>query len=146
MVLVGIRAQESDSRAAYPIAAQMDKGKIHKFVVRPLLHWTREQEKSYLLEKGIKWCSLYDKGFRRLGCVLCPMAGAEEKRLQAAYWPKMALAWQHSFERLYQNRIESGSESIKRWKSAKEMFDWYINETEKIPDEQIRMVFGEEIQ
>jgi len=143
VVLLGIRREESPSRSAYPVAQQWDKGKIHKFVVRPILDWTREEEKAYLRSKGIKWCSLYDKGFHRLGCVLCPMAGVEEKRLQAAYWPRMALAWERSFERLYQNRLLTGSKSIKPWESAKEMFDWYINETEKIPDEQLRMVFEE---
>ncbi len=140
-VLLGIRAQESNSRSKYPIAGQWDKGDIHKFVVRPLLHWTRNQERKYLRDKGIEWCDLYNKGFQRLGCILCPMASPEEKRLQSSYWPKIALAWEHSFERLYNNRVSSGNDSVKRWNSAHEMFNWYINETEKIPDEQLRMIF-----
>ena len=52
-----------------------------------------------------------------------------------------ALAWQHSFDRLYANRIASGGESVERWQSAKEMFNWYINEDKRIPKEQLR--FGE---
>ena len=71
------------------------------------------------------------------------MATTQEKRLESAYWPKIALAWQHSFERLYANRVASGNEAIKKWKSAKEMFDWYIDDPDDIPDEQLRMLFCE---
>ena len=145
VVVTGVRWAESSARKRNRrLVDTLTKSRMldqPKVCVNPIIDWTTGQVWDYLRSRGKKWCSLYDEGFKRLGCVLCPMCTSKEKRREEQRWPKIALAWEHAFERLYARRISQEKKSVKRWKNAHEMYRWYIDEPETIPAEQACFAF-----
>jgi phosphoadenosine phosphosulfate reductase len=144
IVLTGVRWEESSGRRKRRLVDHLAKSRTvpePKVCVNPIIDWEVGDVWSYLRSRNIEHCSLYDTGFKRLGCVLCPMATATEKRLQSLFWPKVSDAWLASFQRLYDRRVAEGNDSVKRWNSAKAMFYWYINEPDSIPKEQYCFAF-----
>ena len=135
VVVLGVRWEESVARKRHTYT-EIWAGKQ---CVNPILNWTSGEVFSFLISRRINTCSLYQDGFKRLGCVLCPMLTPKEKRLQIQRWPQIALSWQRAFARLYSDRKANDIPSVERWHSGKEMFDWYVNEPGKIPTEQSEM-------
>ena len=87
IAVVGVRAEESPRRAAtWRVFGQK---KDRTFYVCPILDWTAEEVWEFLNERGIPHCSLYDEGYRRIGCVCCPLSPASMRR-DALRWPKTA--------------------------------------------------------
>lgn len=85
--LVGVRAQESPARRA---SWRMFGQKPDKtWYLCPVFDWTADDVWAYLNSRGIPHCSLYDEGFKRVGCVCCPLA-ATRKRRDWERWPKTA--------------------------------------------------------
>lgn len=85
-VVLGIRAEESKRRAAYQMVQHCtrDGGKT---LVMPILDWTEDDVWSYTHARELPYCSLYDEGWRRLGCAMCPMTS--HQRREAERWPKL---------------------------------------------------------
>lgn len=75
VVLVGVRAEESVKRSGYKMVGFCQD--THKKIVRPLLDWKWNDVWSFLAERGLPHCELYDPPyhFKRIGCVGCPMQG-----------------------------------------------------------------------
>ena len=71
LVLDGARMRESDNRAKTP---REGENPLVPGVARglPLYYWPRMAVQLYLYEKGIPLNPLYDKGFTRIGCIICP--------------------------------------------------------------------------
>jgi phosphoadenosine phosphosulfate reductase len=45
-----------------------------KRILNPIVDWNDSDVWEFIREYQIKYCSLYDEGFKRLGCIGCPMA------------------------------------------------------------------------
>lgn len=153
-VLTGLRAEESPNRRHYGIVERRGKSRLMpepKVLINPIIDWTTADVWAYLKSLGVDYCSIYDEGatgrykgdgiFRRVGCVLCPMETEWQKNIDLQRWPKISAAWRASFQRLYDNRKRDGVKSIEKWKSADEMFWWYVNEPETVPAEQYCFAF-----
>ena len=87
IAVVGVRAEESARRAKNwrEFGYKQDKTAY----VCPIIDWTSEDVWEYLAHKGVPHCSLYDEGYKRIGCVCCPLAPKSSQR-DAARWPKTA--------------------------------------------------------
>ena len=59
-------------------------------------------------EDLLKLIDLYDEGFKRLGCVLCPFA--RNTKQEIARFPKIANLWLLACNRLVEYRLTSGRE------------------------------------
>lgn len=53
--------------------------KNHTTTLNPIIDWTDNDVWNFIRGEDIPYCELYDCGFSRLGCVLCPMAGRRER-------------------------------------------------------------------
>ena len=51
----------------------------HKITVNPIVEWTEADVWEFIKAENVPYCELYDCGFKRLGCVGCPMASQEER-------------------------------------------------------------------
>ena len=71
-VVTGIRWQESPRRASRRMFEVCRTDKTRYFL-HPIIDWTSADVWDYIKTNSIPYCSLYDEGFKRLGCVLCPM-------------------------------------------------------------------------
>ena len=73
MAYDGIRAEESDSRASYPI---ISNGRKHstQYNCSPLKQWNTTEIFQYIFSRDLPLNDLYRYGSYRVGCKLCPMA------------------------------------------------------------------------
>jgi phosphoadenosine phosphosulfate reductase len=88
--VLGIRAEESVRRAAMPRLEINGKRKIRK-IFKPIFHWLEWHIWDFIEERNLVYSSLYDEGFERIGCVVCPyiMHGNLLKlKRNKARWPQ----------------------------------------------------------
>ena len=63
-------------------------------LISPIIHWT-EQDVWEFLNKvmEVPHCSLYDEGWRRLGCIGCPMSSTKQKQIENFRYPHVKRNW-----------------------------------------------------
>lgn len=66
-LIIGVRSDEHPQRAASSWHWEVD-GHVR---IAPLLEWSEVDVWTYHVWAQIPWCSLYDQGYRSLGCVPC---------------------------------------------------------------------------
>lgn len=87
IAVIGVRAAESPRRAAnWRTFGRKQDG---SFYVCPIFDWSDADVWEYLNGKGLPHCSLYDEGYKRIGCVCCPLSTSSMRR-DAKRWPKTA--------------------------------------------------------
>jgi len=79
LVVVGDRDSESEARSRRPPVRE-EEGRI---VVAPLKQWSSAHVQLFLLSRGIPLNSLYELGFYRLGCYICPALRSWEVYIMA---------------------------------------------------------------
>jgi len=104
--------------------------------VNPIIDWSDSEVWEFIRHEKVPYCSLYDEGWKRLGCILCPKGGYPKE--EAKRWPKIAKAYINTFDRLLELRAKIGK--TQRFESGQELFDWWIkrNTKKRPPDEQMR--------
>lgn len=119
LTLTGVRKAESPkrkSRAKYE-SCQADKG-VNFF--HPIINWSDEQVWDFIQAEHIPYCSLYDEGFTRIGCVGCPLASTAKILAEFKRWPNFERAYLWAFEKMLEGRV------FKKWKTKYDVMDWYL--------------------
>ena len=80
---------------------------------------------------GIETNPLYQMGFKRVGCIGCPMASYKEKMMEFEMFPTFKRAYIRAFDKMVKNLKEKRkTEGAKRkkidWNNGQEVFDWWI--------------------
>lgn len=140
-VLTGIRWQESNRRSKRSSVERSYTDRTKTFV-NAIIEWSDDDVWEFIKTNKMPYCSLYDEGWKRIGCLLCPMAGTR-RRMEAERYPKFVKVFVLAFENLYQRRKTQGNPSVDRWASGKEMFEWWINEDRKPMDDPDQCVLFE---
>ena len=78
--------------------------KNHTTLINPIIDWTTEDVWEFLKEYEVPYCSLYDEGFKRLGCIGCPMGSKAQRLKEFERWPKYYNLYMIAFEKMIQNR------------------------------------------
>jgi phosphoadenosine phosphosulfate reductase len=104
--IVGIRKEESFKRSKRDQIEYWNKNKW--FMYKPIFYWM-EWEIWYHIEKyDLPYCVLYDDGFDRIGCVVCPnlchIKTSKKDQMHRDRWPKMYRAFERAMEQLYEDR------------------------------------------
>lgn len=122
IVVTGIRWAESPRRKLRRMFEVCRTDGTKRFL-HPIIDWSTAEVWQFIRENNIPYCSLYDEGFKRLGCVLCPMETARQTQIELIRFPKLAMAWKRACERYF----NKGGEGTKRWDSAEEMWQWWLS-------------------
>ena len=75
-----------------------------KRVVNPIVDWTTRDVLDFCSENKVSLCTLYANGWRRIGCVGCPMAGTSMRYNQFAQYPTYKKAYIAAFDRMIEER------------------------------------------
>lgn len=93
--ILGIRVDESNKRARnYPNCVSTRPGKRHE--IYPIRLWTDENVWRFIRQRNLPYCSLYDEGFERLGCVGCPLTSPKARRREFDRWPRFEQMWREA--------------------------------------------------
>lgn len=122
-MITGIRWQESKQRSNQKMINYF-RGKL---MIRPIVDWTDTEVWSYIIENNIPYCSLYDKGWDRLGCIGCPLGSNQKKELES--YPNFKKLYIRSFERMIEYR--KSKNMICEWKTGEDVYRWWIGDCKK---------------
>ena len=135
--ILGIRAAESPRRAKRwkEFTRWAPSSSAASWCINPILRWTDADVWQFIRDTGLPYCRLYDEGFRRLGCIGCPMGGHKQIRREFERWPAYERAWRRAFHRLWDRRRDSvvtrGKRKGQQWPgfptitTADELFEWW---------------------
>jgi phosphoadenosine phosphosulfate reductase len=127
VLLLGLRWEESAARAKRKMVQHCTMaGKGSKLYVSPIIDWTKEQVWGFLGDRP--HCELYDQGWERIGCLMCPFAPDRKRMIEARTFPRYTEAYIKAFEKLH----ATGRDSMKRWANGRDMFWWWLG----APDEE----------
>lgn len=115
--LNGIRAEESSKRKA--------RGQFNQFKeylhIAPLFYWREGEIWDYIEENKLPYCKLYDEGFSRVGCTICPCRSGLEFRLSLERWPKFFRLFDKCVDLRLQRRPN------KRFGSKEAVLEWWYD-------------------
>ncbi len=122
MILTGLRwAESARRRKRHGTITQYKRKSVSKTLVNPIVAWSDSDVWACIHGNSIPYCGLYDEGWKRLGCVLCPMVRDTER--QIAKWPKIAAQYRRAFHKLYDRHPKlKGS-----WSSADVLFEAWLD-------------------
>lgn len=102
-----------------------------KKMVNPIVDWNDADIWEFIKAENIPYCGLYDCGFKRLGCIGCPMAG-KHRKVEFEYWPKYKNLYLNAFAKMQEARISSGNHPFLSDKldnpTPQAVFDWWMEE------------------
>lgn len=133
LVLTGVRWEESSRRKTRRLFEACYRN-ARKHYLHPLIDWTESDVWEYIRREKLAYCTLYDEGFKRIGCVGCPMARREGQLAEFARWPGFKRAYILAFEKMIAKNKADGK--VQEWKTGQEVFDWWIaNSVKGDPDQ-----------
>lgn len=108
-----------------------------KTVVNPIIEWTDEDVWEFIRAENIPYCGLYDCGYKRLGCIGCPMAQTKGRERDFLRYPKYKKAYLRAFDKMLQLRKERNmrDESRPVWRAggtdysnptAMDVYNWWM--------------------
>ena len=146
VTLTGIRKEESARRAKRGEVSTKIKGKRaeqtfdqwseheesmvacvkgkDKIIVSPIIRWTERDVWQFLNEVvKVPHCKLYDEGYHRIGCILCPMANRKYKVRDMQRFPHVKKKWIDTIQWLIDNGYLNHN-----FTDAETGFKWWISE------------------
>ena len=122
---MGVRAEESSKRkSGFQIELHR---RTKQTLYKPIFYWLEWEIWNHIEKNNLPYPSLYDEGFNRIGCVVCPMICTNTMRKIEAHkkrFPKHYLA----FEKAARKVFEAGRPIGQPWREStfEEFLDnWY---------------------
>jgi len=113
-----------------------------KFVLNPIIDWTDKEVWDFIKSYKLDYCSLYDKGCKRLGCIGCPLSSNQKKEIDSH--PIYRKNYIKAFERMLIERKRKNKETL--WENGEEVMTWWLNggiTKNKTIENQIKLEFEE---
>jgi len=99
---MGLRAEESVKRRKRPQINYIPRYRWWHY--KPIFHWLTWEIWEYIDRYNLPYCSLYDEGFDRLGCIVCPMLTIKKHQRNKQRWPGIYKAFEHAMRTHWNNR------------------------------------------
>lgn len=128
--IIGIRSEESKNRASRP---RIDKHR-GQTLLKPIFHWPEWAVWEFIDARGLNYPSLYDEGFSRSGCAVCPyLLGAGDaktirREMSMRRWPGIWRAFEHAVRRWFTSKgFEDGLRDGQNCDNADDYWQSYLN-------------------
>lgn len=152
VALIGIRKAESFKRSkrqeleisGHKFSGSFDQFSEHqeteitcikgkdKILVSPILDWTDAEVWEFLNSNNIPHCELYDMGYKRIGCIMCPMASKKDVIRDREMFPGVERAYKRAIAELlrvhpnYADKLNGDVDLIFDWWCSRLIMDEYI--------------------
>jgi phosphoadenosine phosphosulfate reductase len=133
LIITGVRWKESRRRSKRGMWETCQAQKGSEFF-NPIIDWAESDVWEYLNDNNIPHCSLYDEGWKRIGCIGCPMADTKIREREFARYPKYRDAYIRSFDRMLKAIKDykgANWQASTKWKTAEDVFHWFMYGAEK---------------
>jgi len=145
-VVTGIRWAESARRSKRRMTEVCFRDSRKRYL-HPIIEWSESDVWQYIRENNMPYCRLYDEGFKRIGCVGCPMAHNRTEEFKR--WPRFERAYRKAFDKAVialrasergQRRIKYSGKNL-YWTDGGTMFDWWMQEHRETEDPDQTVLF-----
>lgn len=96
--------------------------RTRKTMLNPIVDWSNEDVWEFIRTYNVPYCSLYDHGYKRLGCIGCPMNDHAAEELEK--YPKYKQAYLKAFKRMIDQRKANNMDCV--WQTAEEVMEWWL--------------------
>lgn len=100
--------------------------KTHKTLINPIIDWTDEDVWEFIKEYEVPYCKLYNCGYKRLGCIGCPMSTRQAQELER--YPKYKALYLKAFDAMLKQYTHPSN-----WKTAEDVMAWWLQEDGETP-------------
>lgn len=133
VVLTGVRWAESVRRSRRVMYERCQSDGLKVFL-HPIIDWSDAEVWEYIQWRKVTYCSLYDEGWKRIGCIGCPMA---DRKREFERWPRFERAWKHAIYRCAEARIAAGLPTKDdKWATGEAMWNWWMSDNKRTPEDQ----------
>jgi len=122
VVITGIRRAESNKRKHRKM--NENSYSVNKKLLNPIIDWSDKDVWEFIKKYNLKYCCLYNEGYKRIGCVLCPMQTIRNKLKDKDRYPNFYKAYLLAFKKMIINRAKNNKE--KNWNTPEEVMSWWI--------------------
>lgn len=98
--------------------------RTQKTMVNPIVDWEDTDVWEFLNTNGIEHCCLYDQGYKRLGCIGCPMNTAAAADLLK--YPTYRKNYIKAFDRMIANNKAHGIKMQANWCDGEGVMRWWL--------------------
>lgn len=131
--IMGVRKSESPARKIRWKEVTVDHNK--DTIVCPIVFWTDEHVWEFIKHYSLPYCSLYDEGWSRLGCVGCPLNNQSRKK-EFIRWPAFERNWKKAVVDNWSKwkdvpTLKGEPRAQSKFKSGEEMWNWWMQENTK---------------
>ena len=92
-----------------------------KRVLNPIIDWSDAEIWEFLSYYGCKSNPLYECGYKRVGCLGCPISRNQKTELET--YPK----YKANYIRTFQRMIDVNADVPYNWKSGEEVYNWWVS-------------------
>lgn len=96
--------------------------RTNKTILNPIVDWSDDDVWEFIHTYSLPYCELYDKGYKRLGCIGCPMSNNAAAELDAN--PKYKQAYLRAFGKMLKEREKRGVPKI--WDTPEDVMEWWL--------------------
>jgi phosphoadenosine phosphosulfate reductase len=138
-LLLGIRAEESPRRAK-TWGVMTYHTKTQEYAICPICNWAEENVWAFINLHKLPYCSLYNEGWKRLGCIGCVMGTKANRSRDFARWPGYERCYRRAFRLLWERRHGDIAKNGLPWTGERyfqnweELWQWWLND-EPLPTE-----------
>ena len=104
--------------------------RTHTTLVNPIIDWDDAEVWEFIKEYNVPYCSLYDEGFKRLGCIGCPMGSVQQREHEFERWPKYKNLYLMAFQQMI-DKWGGRYADEERSRNPDDWLEWFI--TERLP-------------
>ena len=122
--VLGIRANESGARQKNRDELEVCSMEGTR-TLNPIYNWTKNEVWEYIVKNNLNYCKLYDKGYKRLGCIGCPYKGKRRLKDFKRY-PIYYQNYLKTFQRMLDRRQRKGLQTS--WDSPDDVMEWWLEQ------------------
>lgn len=131
--IVGVRSAESVRRSKIWKEVIPDFVGKNKKIVSPIVDWEEKDVWDFIRDRKLPYCELYDKGFKRIGCVGCPLTGAKKIAKEFKAFPNFEKAWRNAFRKMWEKHHERITRNgnlhfSSKYKNGDEWFEHWMSQ------------------
>ena len=154
VVVTGVRWSESINRRNRGIAELQNKDKEKRLtlmndndenrkefetcirkgkrIVNPIIDWSDDDVWEFIRQYDLPYNVLYDRGYKRVGCVGCPMS---DNYFDLENNPKYKNMYMKAFDKMLKRNIEVGRANKHNWQTADDVYLWWTEQVKYNTDD-----------
>lgn len=124
-VLTGVRWAESVARRKRQMIETCYRSAGKRFL-HPIIDWVDEDVWEFIRSRALRYCILYDQGYKRVGCVMCPLKSRKDRLIDAGRYPGFYKAYLRAFGKMLAHR--SLVQRRSNWSSPESVMEWWLSD------------------